>query len=49
MRSAPPSELKMAPSGRAKLAVLADTPAFFAAEIATGNVARLLEVKNAVA
>ena len=49
IRSAPPSELKTAPNGRAKLAVFSETPAFLAASIAMGSDAILLEVKKAVA
>ena len=46
--TAPPSELKMAPSGRAKLVVFSEIPAFFAALIAIGRDAMLLDVKKAV-
>ena len=48
MRNAPPSELKMAPSGRAKFAVFSEIPAFLADLMAIGKDARLLDVKNAV-
>lgn len=48
IRRAPPSELKTAPNGKAKLAVVSETPAFLADLIAIGNVAILLDVKKAV-